>query len=67
MKAIKLILNIFKRKQYEIYLFEGNQIMVSRDVARMQKEGWELAGEITTSFSGNNMPRMLVPLKRLIK
>ena len=58
---------MFKRKQYEIYLFEGNQIMVSRDVARMQKEGWELAGEITTSFSGNNMPRMLVPLKRLIK
>jgi hypothetical protein len=38
--------------------------MVDRDVKRMQEEGWELAGEISTQFSKHVMNRMLVPLKR---
>lgn len=58
---------IFKKPIYEIYMFEGNQTMVSRDVKKMQEEGWELAGQITCSFSQSGSDRMLVPLKKRIK
>ena len=54
------------RRSYEFYLFEGNQTMVNRDVKKMQENGWELAGEISTKFSKHGMDRMLVPLKRRI-
>ena len=70
MKKVKLpkwLCTIFcVRRSYEFYLFEGNQIMVDRDVKKMQEDGWELAGEISTQFSKNGMDRMLVPLKRRI-
>ena len=64
---MKYLLNLFSvRRSYEFYLFEGNQIMVDRDVKKMQEDGWELAGEISTQFSKHGMDRMLVPLKRRI-
>jgi hypothetical protein len=52
------------RCSYEFYLFEGNQIMVDRDVKKRQNQGWELAGEISVKFSKHGMDRMLIPLKR---
>ena len=68
MKKVKLpkwLSTIFGvRRSYEFYLFEGNEIMVDRDVKKMQAEGWELAGEISTQYSEHGMDRMLVPLKR---
>jgi hypothetical protein len=52
---------------YQFYIFEGNSIMVDRDVAKMQEDGWKLAGEVATKFGNNGgMPRMIVPLKRKI-
>lgn len=65
-KALKRFWNIHfvKRSYYEFYLFEGNQIMVDRDVKKMQEDGWELAGQISTEFSKHGMDRMLIPLKR---
>lgn len=61
-------IKLFKRrKRYEFYLFEGNQIMVDRDVKMMQEEGWELAGNVSTQYCKNNLDRMLIPLKRRIK
>jgi len=52
---------------YQFYIFEGNIIMVNRDVAKMQEDGWELAGEVSTKYGNNGgMPRMIVPLKRKI-
>ena len=52
---------------YQFYIFEGNSIMVNRDVAKMQEDGWELAGEVATKFGNNGgMPNMIVPLKRKI-
>jgi len=65
--ALKQALSIFViRCRYEFYLFEGNQIMVDRDVKKMQDDGWELAGEINTQYSEYGMNRMLIPLKRKI-
>jgi len=61
------IKRIFHKPKYEFYLFEGNQIMVNRDVKAMQNNGWELAGEISTKFSEHGMDRMLIPLKRKLK
>lgn len=52
--------------KYEFYLFEGNEIMVDRDVKRMQEQGWELAGPIQPLFIEHGMNRMLIPLKRKI-
>ncbi len=68
MKWLKKILGLIKPK-YEFYVFEGNQIMVDRDVTKLQNNGWELAGEMSTAFSSQStgMPRILVPLKRKIK
>jgi len=57
-------MRLFKKPKYEFYLFEGNQIMVDRDVKKLQANGWELAGEINTKFSVHGMDRMLIPLKR---
>ena len=59
----------WKKKKYEIYLFEGNQIMVDREIPKLQNDGWEIAGNIDTKFSSQStgMPRMAVPLKRKIK
>lgn len=54
------------KERYEFYLFEGNQIMVNRDVKKMQESGWELAGDISTKFATNGCDRMLIPLKRII-
>lgn len=52
---------------YQFYIFEGNSIMVDRDVKRMQEDGWQLAGEVSTKFGHNGgMNRMIVPLKRKI-
>lgn len=69
--AIQLVLasfiKKFKKPKYEFYLFDGNQIMVDRDVKKMQEDGWELAGQVSTEFSDSGrMHRMLIPLKRKI-
>lgn len=64
---IKNIFCLFKvSRKYEFCLFEGNHIMVNRDVKKMQEQGWELAGEISTKFSKDGSNRMLVPLKRRV-
>lgn len=62
---IKNIFRCFKTR-YEFCLFEGNHIMVNRDVKKMQEQGWELAGEISTKFAKDGTNRMLVPLKRKV-
>jgi hypothetical protein len=64
MKIKRLFCLCAVRRSYEFYLFEGNQIMVDRDVKKMQEQGWELAGEISAKFSEHGMDRMLIPLKR---
>lgn len=66
---IKLFKRILERPKYEFYLFEGNQIMVNRDLKKLQEEGWELAGETACKYGNNSasMNRMLIPLKRRIK
>lgn len=50
--------------KYEFKLYEGNQIMVDKNVSKLQDEGWELAGEVTTKYSKNGLDRMLIPMKR---
>jgi hypothetical protein len=54
-------------RAYEFYLYEGNNVMANKNVAYMQKNGWELAGEVSTKYGNNGgQPRMIVPLKRKI-
>lgn len=67
-ECIDSLLNLLVvSSSYQFYIFEGNSIMVDRDVAEMQEDGWELAGEVATKFGNNGgMPRMIVPLKRKI-
>jgi hypothetical protein len=55
-----------QKTNYEFILFEGNQIMIDRDVKKMQEEGWEIAGQVSTKYSDHGMERMLIPLKRKI-
>ena len=57
-----------KVKKYEFKLFEGNMIMVQRELHILQSEGWELAGQISTQYasSSTGTNRMLIPLKREI-
>lgn len=59
-------MSLFKRRKpkYEFYLFRGNQIMVDRDVKKLQEQGWELAGSITPYVGNFDYKGMLVPLKR---
>ena len=56
----------FKKPKYEFCLFEGNQTMVDRDLKKMQEDGWELAGQISTQYSQYGPNRMLIPIKRRI-
>ncbi|MFT5724142.1 MAG: hypothetical protein ACI9JN_001259 [Bacteroidia bacterium] len=65
---MKCLFSLFRVKHnYEFYLFEGNQIMVDIYVAKMQTDGWKLAGDVSTKYGNNGgMPRMVVPLKRKI-
>lgn len=51
-------------KVFEVTLYEGNEVMAKRDLEKLQKEGWEIAGEITAKFCENEPNRMLIPLKR---
>jgi hypothetical protein len=62
-KIKSFFINILTTK-YEFMTFEGNQIMVDRDVKQLQEEGWELAGEIKTKYNEYGYHRMLIPLKR---
>jgi hypothetical protein len=63
-KLKRLFCSFAVRPSYEFHPFEGNQIMANRDVKKMQEQGWELAGEISTKFSEHGRHRMLIPLKR---
>lgn len=56
--------------KYEFKMYEGNTIMIDRDVAKLQDEGWELAGQVATKYTdkdGLYPTRMIIPLKRKIK
>jgi hypothetical protein len=66
-KAAKELLNLFSvKRSYEFYLFSGNQIMVNRDVKELQKQGWELAGDVKPFTGNHGYKGMLIPLKRKI-
>lgn len=60
---------IYEKPKYEFKLYEGNAYMVSQNLPRLQSEGWELAGQITTQYSNGSSSndRMLIPLKRKLK
>lgn len=56
------------KKEYEFYMYEGNSIMIANHLPKLQKKGWELAGEVATKYGNNHgLPRMIIPLKREIK
>lgn len=58
---------LYRKPRYEFLIFEGNQIMVDKDLNKLQEDGWELAGEIQTRYSDSFHHRMLIPLKRKLQ
>jgi len=64
---MKSLFNLFSfRKSYEFYLLEGVQSVVNNNAKKMQNEGWELAGQITTQYY-HGEKRMIIPFKRRTK
>ena len=54
--------------KYEISYIEGNWQMIKRDFDKMQKDGWEMAGDIVCKFPKDNINtiRFIIPIKRKI-
>jgi len=57
-----------KSEKYEIKIIQGTAEFINVNVAKMQNEGWKLAGDITvTHIVDKGYTMVFVPMKRKLK
>jgi hypothetical protein len=59
----------FKKPIYDVWLWNGNNIMARNQLNEIQSNGWEIAGDITPTprINKHSDDRMLIAFKRLRK